>query len=95
VNTGERRGAADAMWERLTGGAGRQQGPGGQRWSERESERAEQCGDGALTGGPGRIVPASFVLNRFKNIQMVQIKFEFLQTLVGSKDTFTCLKNFK
>jgi hypothetical protein len=35
------------------------------------------------------------VLNRFKIVQMVQMKFEFLQTLVGSKDTFLHSKNLK
>jgi hypothetical protein len=50
--------------------------------------RAGQLGDGALTSGPGSTVPAGSILNQFKNIQTVQLKFEFLQTLVGSKDTF-------
>jgi hypothetical protein len=30
-----------------------------------------------------------------QNIQMVQMKFEFLQTLAGSKDTFPYFKNLK
>jgi hypothetical protein len=57
--------------------------------------RAGQLGDGALTSGPSSTVPAGSILNQFKNIQTVQLKFEFLQTLVGSKDTFPRSKNLK
>jgi hypothetical protein len=42
-------------------------------------ERARQHGDGALTGGPSSTVPVGSVLNRLKNIQTVQMKFEFIQ----------------
>jgi hypothetical protein len=76
----------------LTGGAGRQRGPvvsGGVRGRVRESEAALQQ---ALIGRPGSTVPVgsvlNSVLNRFKHIQTVPMKFEFLQTLAGSKDTF-------
>jgi hypothetical protein len=84
---------------RLIGGAGRQREPSGQQSGAGESERVRQCGDGALTGGPGSIVLASsvlnLVLNRFNNIQMVQMKFEFLQIWAGLKDTFLHSKNLK
>jgi hypothetical protein len=42
----------------------------------RESELAWQW---ALTGGPGSTVPTGSVSNRFKHIQTVPKKFEFLQ----------------
>jgi hypothetical protein len=48
-------------------------------------------GAGHTVSGCGSIL----VLNRFKNIQMVQMKFEFLQTLASSKGTFPCSKNLK
>jgi hypothetical protein len=71
---------------RLTGGAGWQQGRC-QRWGV------------APTGGPGqhsaRWRSSNSVLNQFKNIQMVQMKFEFPKTLAGSKDTFPHSKNLK
>jgi hypothetical protein len=79
----------------LTGGAGRQWGPvvsGGVRGRVRESEAALQR---VLIGRPGSTVPVGSVLNRFKHIQTVPMKFEFLQTLAGSKDTFVHSKKFK
>jgi hypothetical protein len=46
--------------------------------------------------------PAQYQVAQFKlgfkliqNIQTVQMKFEFLQTLAGSKDTFPHSKNLK
>jgi hypothetical protein len=58
-----------------------------------------QRSGGASTGGPDQHSAgrrgSNSVLNRFKNIQMVQMKFEFLQTLAGSRDTFPRSKNFK
>jgi hypothetical protein len=66
----------------------------------REEERkVRKRGGGVPIGGPrqhnaGRHGSNS-VLNRFKNIQTVQMKFEFLQTLAGSKDTFPHFKNLK
>jgi hypothetical protein len=42
----------------------------------------------------GRLCSNS-VLNQFKNIQTVQMKFEFLQILTGSKNTFLCSKKLK
>jgi hypothetical protein len=68
------------------------------RWQWLGYARAGQRGDGVLTGGPDHTVTGhdlNSVLNRFKNIQTVQIKFEFLQTLAGSKDTFLHSKNLK
>jgi hypothetical protein len=82
------------MRVRLTSGAGR-------RWglvAAAGYARAGQHGDGALTFGPGHTVPGrglNSVLNRFKNIQTVQMKFEFLQTLAGSKDTSPHSKKLK
>jgi hypothetical protein len=76
------------VWGRLTGRARRQQGPGAQRRGAGESEREQ-----------GSTVPAgsvlNSVLNQFKNIQTVQMKFKFLKILVGSKDTFPHSKNLK
>jgi hypothetical protein len=75
---------------RLTGGTRQQRGTmvsGGVREEER---KARQHNGGAPTGGPGPHSArrgSNSVLNRFKNIQTVQIKFEFLKTLAGSKDT--------
>jgi hypothetical protein len=66
----------------------------------REEERkVRKRGGGVPIGGPrqhnaGRHGSNS-VLNRFKNIQTVQMKFEFLQILAGSKDTFPHFKNLK
>jgi hypothetical protein len=66
---------------------------------QEEERKVRQRGGGAPTAGlsqhnVGRRGSNS-VLNRFKNIQMVQMKFEFLQTLTGSRDTFPRSKNFK
>jgi hypothetical protein len=69
---------------------------GGVRGRVRESRAARRW---ALTGGPSSTVPAgsvlNSVLNQFKNIQTVQMKFKFLKILVGSKDTFPHSKNLK
>jgi hypothetical protein len=92
---GERRGAANAVRERLISGARRQRGP---RVSGGVQERVRECGAArrwALSAGPGSTAPLGSVLNRFKNIQAVPKKFEFLQTLAGSKDIFSCSKKLK
>jgi hypothetical protein len=63
-----------------------------------EESNARQRGGGHRQAGPSHTVPGrglNSVLNRFKNIQMVQMKFEFLKILAGSKDTFPCSKIFK
>jgi hypothetical protein len=65
----------------------------------REEERkARQCSSVAPTGGPGQHSTGARFKLGFKpiqNIQTVQMKFEFLQTLVGSKDTFPRFKYLK
>jgi hypothetical protein len=65
----------------------------------REEERkARQRGDGAPTGRPGPHSAGARLKLDFKpiqNIQTVQMKFEFLQILAGSKDTFPHSKNLK
>jgi hypothetical protein len=79
-------------------------GPGGNRagasggvWQGEMYVR--QRGGGTPTGGPGqhsaRWRSSNSILNQFKNIQMVQMKFEFPKTLAGSKDTFPHSKNLK
>jgi hypothetical protein len=80
---------------RLTGG------PGGNeaRWSVAGAGRQRgSVTTGRRQAGPGHTAPvhgSNSVLNRFKNILMIQIKFEFLQTLTSSKDTFPCSKKLK
>jgi hypothetical protein len=69
-----RRGAA-----RLTSGAGRQRVPMGSGGVRKEERRARQRGGEATTGGPSQHSAGrrglNSVLNRFKNIQTVQMKF--------------------
>jgi hypothetical protein len=77
---------------RVTGGAGWQRGRVASGGVQEEERKVRQRGGGAPTAGlsqhsVGRRGSNSG-LNRFKNIQMVQMKFEFLQTLASSKDTF-------
>jgi hypothetical protein len=90
---------ASPVQERLTGGAGRQRGlgvSGGVQERVREKGTAWQR---ALTSGPDSTVTVgSFLnsgLNRFKHIQTVLMKFEFLQIFACSKDTFPHSKNLK
>jgi hypothetical protein len=88
-----RRGAA-----RLTGGAERQQGRVVSCGVREEERKVRQRGGGASTGRPGQhSAGAQFKLGfkPIQNIQTVQMKFEFLQTLAGSKDTFLRSKNLK
>jgi hypothetical protein len=63
----------------------------------REEERkARQCGGGAAIGGPSQHSAGARFKLGFKpipNIQTVQMKFEFLQTLVGSKILSRASKN--
>jgi hypothetical protein len=76
---------------RLTGGAGRQRGLVVSDRVQEEERKVRQCGSGAPTGGPGQhSTRARFKLGfkLIQNIQTVQMKFEFLKTLAGSKDTF-------
>jgi hypothetical protein len=79
-------------------------GPGGigAWWSvagcRRKREKRGSTATGHRQAGLGHTVPghgSNSVLNRFKNIQTAQMKFEFLQTLAGSKDTFPCSKILK
>jgi hypothetical protein len=70
--------------------------------SSEVQERVRESGaarHGALIGGPGSMVPAGsdfkLVLKPNQNIQTAQMKFEFLQTMDGSKDTFPHSKNLK
>jgi hypothetical protein len=91
MNMGERRGAGDAALR------DRQVGPGGNGAREKE-RKASQRGGGAPTGGPDQHSAGARFNLGFKpiqNIQTVQMKFEFLQTLAGSKDTFPRSKNLK
>jgi hypothetical protein len=87
----------------VTAEAGWRTGEGGGAWVTRRGA-AWLMGGASVSGG----VPTSWphqdsagqrgsnsVLNRFKNIQTVQMKFEFLQILTGSKNTFLCSKNLK
>jgi hypothetical protein len=54
-------------------------------------------GVGSRAEGPEWLRAARFKLGfkPIQNIQTVQMKFEFLQTLAGSKDTFLRSKNLK
>jgi hypothetical protein len=65
----------------------------------REAERkARQRGGGVPTGGLGQHNVGVWFELDFKliqNIQTIQMKFQFLQTLAGSKDTFPHSKNLK
>jgi hypothetical protein len=76
---------------RLTGGAGWQRGPAVSDGCGRERGKR----GGAAVGADKRAWLAQCLAARFKlnfksiqNIQTVQMKFEFLQNLAGSKDTF-------
>jgi hypothetical protein len=63
-----------------------------------EERKSRQRGDGALTGRLGQYsVGARFKLSfkPIQNIQTVQMKFKFLQTLAGLKVIFPCSKNLK
>jgi hypothetical protein len=61
----------------------------GERGSTAAGRR--QVGTGHTVLGCG----SNSVLNQFKNIQTVQMKFEFFQNLADSKDTFLYFKNLK
>jgi hypothetical protein len=73
-------------------------GPGGSGRGMRERGERANVAMGCWPVGPGDTVLGhglNSVLNGFKNIQTVRMKFEFLQILAGSKDNFSHSKNLK
>jgi hypothetical protein len=94
AQTGERGGARVTRRDWQVGSGGN-----GARWSAVGcSRKREKWGSRAPTGGPDQHSAEARLKLGFKpiqNIQMVQMKFEFLKTLAGSKGTSPHSKKIK